>query len=54
MDWFADSADWEGLQSVGVVEATHEINAKVSTERRCYLSSLPTDVHLFARAVRCH
>ena len=52
--WFTDRADWEGLQSVGVVESTREINGKVSVERRYYLSSLPVEVRLFARAVRGH
>ena len=54
IDWFTDRHDWEGLQSVGVVEATREVGGKVSTERRYYLSSLPLDVALFARAVRGH
>jgi predicted transposase YbfD/YdcC len=54
LSWFADRAKWEGLRSVGVVEATREIAGKKSTERRYYLSSLPLDVTLFARAVRSH
>jgi predicted transposase YbfD/YdcC len=52
--WFADRAEWPGLRSVGLVEATREIGGKVSVERRYYLSSLPQDVALFARAVRGH
>ena len=54
LGWFTDRADWEGLQSVGVVESKREINGKVSVERRYYLSSLPVDVALLARAVRGH
>ena len=54
LGWFADRADWEGLASVGVVEATRDIQGKVSCERRYYLSSLPLEVNLFARAVRSH
>lgn len=54
LDWFVGKAEWEGLASVGVVESTREINGKVSVERRYYLSSLPVDVALFARAVRGH
>ncbi len=54
LGWFADRAKWEGLQSVGMVEATREINHQRSVERRYYLSSLPLNVETFARAVRGH
>jgi len=52
--WFADLAQWEGLKSVGMVESTRELNGKASVERRYYLSSLPLNIELFARAVRGH
>jgi predicted transposase YbfD/YdcC len=52
--WFADLDKWEGLQSVGMVEAVREIGGKRTVERRYYLSSLPLDVPLFAGAVRGH
>lgn len=52
--WFADRKDWEGLRSVGVVEARREIKGKASVERRYYLSSLLAGVEKFARAVRGH
>lgn len=54
LDWFADRAAWEGLQSVGMVEAIREIGPQRTVERRYYLSSLPVDVATFARAVRGH
>lgn len=54
LDWFADRAAWEGLQSVGMVEAVREIGSERTVERRYYLSSLPVDVATFARAVRGH
>lgn len=54
LDWFADRSKWEGLQSVGMVEATREIHGKISIERRYYISSLPLDIERFARAVRGH
>lgn len=54
LDWFADRSAWEGLQTVGMVEAQREIRGKLSVERRYYLSSLPLDVTTFARAVREH
>lgn len=54
LGWFADKGQWEGLQTVGMVQATREVNGKISIERRYYLSSLPLDIEQFARAVRGH
>jgi len=54
LDWFADKGQWEGLASIGMIEATREVQGKVSVERRYYLSSLKLDVEAFARAVRSH
>jgi predicted transposase YbfD/YdcC len=54
LEWFEDRAAWEGLQSVGVVEAVRERNGQTSVERRYFLSSLSVDVQRFARAVRSH
>lgn len=55
LDWFADRAKWEGLQSVGVVEAVRQVGEQPATvERRYYLSSLGLDAARFARAVRGH
>jgi len=52
--WFADLKEWEGLKSVGMVESIREVDGKTTLERRYYLSSLPLNVELFARAVRGH
>lgn len=54
LDWFADRAQWEGLQTVGLVEAEREVGGKKTVERRYYLSSLPLGVETFAKAVRGH
>jgi predicted transposase YbfD/YdcC len=54
IEWLADKPQWEKLRSVGVVEATREVEGKVTTERRYYLSSLGADGQRFARAVRGH
>lgn len=54
LSWFEDREKWEGLRTVGIVEATREIDGKISKERRYYLSSLPLDIETFARAVRGH
>jgi predicted transposase YbfD/YdcC len=52
--WFADLQKWEGLRSVGMVEAVRQIDGQQTMERRYFLSSLPLDVQPFARAVRGH
>ena len=55
LGWFADRAKWEGLQSVGVVEARRQVGEHPATvERRYYLSSLRLGAERFARAVRGH
>jgi predicted transposase YbfD/YdcC len=54
LEWFADRAAWEGLQSVGVVEARRTVQGQESVERRYYLSSLKNDAAQFAKAVRGH
>lgn len=54
LEWFVDKGKWEGLASVGMVEALREIDGQVTQERRYYLSSLKLDVETFARAVRGH
>ena len=54
LGWFADLSQWKGLKSVGMVESIREVDGKFTVERRYYLSSLPLNVELFARAVRSH
>jgi hypothetical protein len=34
LDWFADQAKWEGLQSVGLVESIRELAGQTTIERR--------------------
>lgn len=54
LEWFEDRAEWEGLQSVGMVETITEKNGVVSKENRYYLCSINLDVKTFAKAVRGH
>jgi predicted transposase YbfD/YdcC len=54
LECFADRKEWEGLKSVGVVEARRTINGKESVERRYYLSSLKNEAGRFAKAARGH
>ena len=45
-------AEWKGLKSVGVVTSRRKEGEEESIEVRYYLSILPVDLKLFARAVR--
>ena len=47
-------AEWKRLKSVGVVTSRRKEGERESIEVRYYLSSLPVDLDLFARAVRGH
>jgi predicted transposase YbfD/YdcC len=49
-----DRGQWKALKSVGVVTSRRVQGGEESIEARYYLSSLPVDVKLFARAVRGH
>ena len=46
--------EWKGLKSIGVATSRRVEGGRESIEVRYYLSSLPVDVELFARAVRGH
>jgi len=59
--WITDHRDgirqrdaWQGLQSVGMVEATRRIDGKQTTHRRYFLCSIAPDVEPFRHAVRTH
>jgi len=47
-------AEWKGLKSVGVVTSRRKEGQEESIAARYYVSSLPVDLKLFARAVRGH
>lgn len=49
-----DSHKWQGLSSVGMVEAQRCINGKSSLEIRYYISSLASEAKRFGEAVRSH
>lgn len=53
-DHLPERAAWRNWQSIGLVEATREINGQATTECRYYLSSLPVNVKVLAHAVRTH
>jgi predicted transposase YbfD/YdcC len=54
LDWLGAKPAWSNLHSIGLVEARRELPDKTETETRFYLTSLPADAPLFAKAVRGH
>jgi predicted transposase YbfD/YdcC len=56
--WEAERKAWAGLQSIGVVTATRQIDGKTSTESRLFLTSInaadPKSAQRFAHGVRSH
>ena len=54
MDRLYKSGQWADLKSFAIVERERTVGAKISCERRYYISSLPADAKRFARAVRSH
>jgi predicted transposase YbfD/YdcC len=52
--WLDPTGAWTGLRSVAMVTAERRIGDAVSREARYFVSSLPPDAALLARAVRGH
>ena len=56
--WEDIKEKWPGLKSIGVAEATREMNGKTSVETRYFLTGLPakrkSDIIKFSKAVRNH
>ncbi|NJL58858.1 MAG: ISAs1 family transposase [Desulfobacteraceae bacterium] len=54
IDWLFGKESWNGIKSIGIVKSSRDIEDKVSTEVRYYITSLESDAELFGRAVRGH
>lgn len=54
IEWFEDKGLWKNLSTFAMVESVRIINGEKTTERRYFLSCLPLDVQLLAKAVRGH
>jgi predicted transposase YbfD/YdcC len=54
LKYIATLADWQGLQSIGMVEAVRRIGEQTTTTRRYFISSLKSDAESMLRAVRSH
>ena len=48
------SEKWTNLKSIGLVESVRIVNEKTSVETRYFITSLDSNVELFAEAVRGH
>jgi len=54
IDYVQQHHSWSGLRSIALVIAKRTIKDKTTTERRYYISSLPPNAELIARAARMH
>jgi predicted transposase YbfD/YdcC len=54
VDWLTKKDDWKNIQSIGSVSSIREINGVTTQSTRYFITSLPPDVHTFAKAVRGH
>ena len=52
--WLAERHDWAGLASIGLIEREVERDGKTEITSHLYISSLPADAVLLARAARAH
>jgi predicted transposase YbfD/YdcC len=54
LDTLRTREQWQGLQSVGMVEAERRLNGETTTEQRYYILSLATNAQRFGTSVRAH
>ncbi|MDR0628999.1 MAG: ISAs1 family transposase [Treponema sp.] len=53
--WFIERhPDWKSIRSIGVAASRREVKGPIRIERRHFISNLPADAAVFARAVRGH
>lgn len=53
-EYLCGAAQWQGLQSIGLVESERRVNNQTMVEQRYYLLSIKSDAQRFATAVRSH
>jgi predicted transposase YbfD/YdcC len=54
IEWLEAKGSWAKLQSIGMVESRREVEKTVTIDTRVFITSLPCDGVVFARAVRQH
>ena len=53
--WLNTKKEWAGLKSIGcVIKETEDMQGNKTKEIRYYISSLSTDIRLFAKSIRSH
>lgn len=53
-DNFQHAQAWTGIKSIAMIETEREINGKIGSEKRYYISSLETNAERLGGAVRTH
>jgi predicted transposase YbfD/YdcC len=54
IDYLTATEQWTGIKSIGSVTSVREINGVATENTRYFITSLPADEYLFAKAVRSH
>jgi len=54
IEWLAEKSRWQGLRSIVRVQAERWIDGRTTQDTRYFISSLPADAPLLARAIRSH
>jgi predicted transposase YbfD/YdcC len=54
IDWLEGRQDWKDLRSIGMVDATRDVNGTLSREIRYFITSQQGDVKRFANSARGH
>ena len=54
IEWLTQRKKWAGLQSIAMTRNTVTKNGITTTEERYFISSLPMDIDLIAKAIRKH
>lgn len=54
LDTLRTKEQWQGLQTVGMVESERSLNGETSREQRYYILSLPNNAQTFGTSVRAH
>jgi predicted transposase YbfD/YdcC len=54
LSYIATLAEWQGLQSIAMVQAERQLGDERTVKRRYFISSLKSDANLLLRAVRTH
>ncbi|MDR1660633.1 MAG: ISAs1 family transposase [Desulfovibrio sp.] len=54
IDFLTATEQWEGIKSIGSVTSIREIDGVSTENARYFITSLPADEYLLAKAVRSH